>query len=505
MADASLIELRAGQGDPRQISLTPGSVLDPTSVGQTGMWRVEGSGVLDVHGYLYFDGKALFVQSADDETPVMVNRHRVARAWTEVRMPSTIELGEVQLVYRIDTSAFEDADQTVAQPLEDTFEPKTVRYDPSRHRMPGPRPAAGTPAEGVQAAPAPQVRRERQPTVPYVPNAGGSFSGAPKDDNESTRYKPIEAQPERASQPAMLPGGGESADVTRMQPMEQRLGRAAGAPPGSSPARMSPPPGFPPQGALPPGMIGVSASGGPGSLSNATPPPQQPAQQGWGSQNGPAVAQTGRKGVAAAAFGKINREFNAFSPVKKVAVVAFVFAILAGGMLVLSDDTAEEPVKDAKSASSASAVASASQAPPPAALPPAATLPATAANLGSALPQAGGSGQTAAATPVRTSPVPPPAAAAAASASAPPVTPKAPGDPPDLGKTPAQLPPLMTAVPMPLKKSPERQAADAVVEGKFAEAAKLYDELATTNPSNPAYKEAARIMRDANKSASAPQ
>jgi len=103
MAEASVIELRAGRGEPRQISLTPGSVLDPTSVGQAGMWRVSGGGVLDVHGYLYFDGKALFVQSADDNAPVMVNRHRVARAWTEVRMPSTIELGEVQLVYRIDT------------------------------------------------------------------------------------------------------------------------------------------------------------------------------------------------------------------------------------------------------------------------------------------------------------------------------------------------------------------------------------------------------------------
>jgi len=160
MAEASVIELRAGQGEPRQVSLTPGSVLDPTSVGQTAMWRVEGAGVLDVHGYLYFDGKALFVQSADDDAPVMVNRHRIARAWTEVRMPSTIELGEVQLVYRIDTSVFEDADQTVAQPLEDNSEDGALRSESPPHQCAAPRGGhAGGRRVGGAAAKA-RVQRE---------------------------------------------------------------------------------------------------------------------------------------------------------------------------------------------------------------------------------------------------------------------------------------------------------------------------------------------------------
>jgi len=54
---------------------------------------------------------------------------------------------------------------------------------------------------------------------------------------------------------------------------------------------------------------------------------------------------------------------------------------------------------------------------------------------------------------------------------------------------------------MPAVKSPERQAADAVVEGQYDTAAKLYEQLAASNPGNPAYREAARIMREAGRTA----
>jgi predicted Zn-dependent protease len=41
----------------------------------------------------------------------------------------------------------------------------------------------------------------------------------------------------------------------------------------------------------------------------------------------------------------------------------------------------------------------------------------------------------------------------------------------------------------------ERQAADALRAGKRDQAAVLYDQLAAQHPENPAYKEAARIIR----------
>jgi len=41
----------------------------------------------------------------------------------------------------------------------------------------------------------------------------------------------------------------------------------------------------------------------------------------------------------------------------------------------------------------------------------------------------------------------------------------------------------------------ERAAVDAVVAGSYADAARLYDQLAATHPDRPAYAEAARILR----------
>jgi hypothetical protein len=61
----------------------------------------------------------------------------------------------------------------------------------------------------------------------------------------------------------------------------------------------------------------------------------------------------------------------------------------------------------------------------------------------------------------------------------------------DAGSAATAAPPLA-----PGKKTNERAAADAWAEGNYAEAAKMYDELAAQNPGNPAYKEAARILRE---------
>jgi len=516
MAEASVIELRAGTGEPRQISLTPGSVLDPTSVGQTGMWRVQGGGVLDVHGYIYFDGKALFVQSADDAAPVMVNRHRVARAWTEVRMPSTIELGQVQLVYRIDTAGFEDADQTTNNPIEDQYEPKTAKFDPNKHRMPAPRvqsprPAAGTPAEGVPTA---------------AKRGGGGEFGTRKD--ESTRYQPIDKMipPDRASQPAIIPSGfgppgtaDPTADATRMQKVERpsspafgptMMGQSQGQP---SPAAYAPP------GVLPPGMMGMGQQPGMQGMPGmqGAPPGMQgapmgymqqpgqgaPSQQGWGgSVTGPAQAgQAQTQASGSSPLQKLRHEFNAFSPVKRLTVVLLIFAVPVGGFALLAGD--DEPATPPQKTASVDPTA-----PPAMSAPPPQALNMQAGTTG-ATPLAsgvtGGAGAGAAQTlgpQGNTTPTVQATASASASAKGkpqpppPPKAPEAPAAPAGSGvKTPGELPPLMTTVPMPPQKSLERQAADAVAEGQFDVAAKIYDQLAAQNPNELKFKEAARILR----------
>ena len=48
----------------------------------------------------------------------------------------------------------------------------------------------------------------------------------------------------------------------------------------------------------------------------------------------------------------------------------------------------------------------------------------------------------------------------------------------------------------PLKKTQERLAADAWTEGNFELASRLYGELSTQHPENPAFREAARICHE---------
>jgi hypothetical protein len=103
MADPSeelVVEVEIGIADPPFIAIPRGQVLSPMSVGKRGMWRIEGSGVLDVHGYVYFDGKRFFLQSVDERSPVVAHGQPIGRAWTSVSPPCRIELGSARLHFR---------------------------------------------------------------------------------------------------------------------------------------------------------------------------------------------------------------------------------------------------------------------------------------------------------------------------------------------------------------------------------------------------------------------
>ncbi len=95
-----VIEVESGIGDPAFITLRRGTVLNPMSVGVRGMWRVDADDVLDVHGYVYFDGQLFFVQSADEEYPLLVQGQPVEQSWTSVDPPCKIQMGAARLHYR---------------------------------------------------------------------------------------------------------------------------------------------------------------------------------------------------------------------------------------------------------------------------------------------------------------------------------------------------------------------------------------------------------------------
>src|SRR5512140_3795475 len=103
MADPSeelVVEVEIGIADPPFIAIPRGQVLSPMSVGKRGMWRIEGGGILDVHGYVYFDGKRFFLQSVDERSPVIAHGQPIGRSWTSVSPPCKIEMGSARLHFR---------------------------------------------------------------------------------------------------------------------------------------------------------------------------------------------------------------------------------------------------------------------------------------------------------------------------------------------------------------------------------------------------------------------
>lgn len=163
MADAGiqLLEVRAGNSPRTLMELKPGAPVNPTSVGRTGMWNIDAPGILDVHAYLFFDGNALFVQSADPSNPAKGNGKAIATSWQQMEIPCTIEMGKARLVYRTLETLEDDDDKTMARPM---------------GGMPPP------PRPGGVPAPPPQFRP-----------GGGQF--APQKDDESTQYQPLPAMP----------------------------------------------------------------------------------------------------------------------------------------------------------------------------------------------------------------------------------------------------------------------------------------------------------------------
>ncbi|HVH42215.1 MAG TPA: hypothetical protein VM925_07715 [Labilithrix sp.] len=123
-----VIEIETGIGEPAFIPLALDRTIEPLSLGRKGMWRIESAGVLDVHAFVYFDGEALFLQSADVTTPARVDGHEVGNAWAELRAPCVIELGDARLRFRSLLADSDDAStEAVVRP---PVAPPTARTEP---------------------------------------------------------------------------------------------------------------------------------------------------------------------------------------------------------------------------------------------------------------------------------------------------------------------------------------------------------------------------------------
>lgn len=549
-ATTHVIEIETGIGEPAFIPLSMGHELQPISVGKKGMWRIESPKVLDVHAFVYFDGNALFLQSADENAAASVDGYRVGKAWTELHAPCKIEIGGARLRFR---SLIADADNQatvgmaqapVAPPGVNPPMPGPGQPPPAGMGlgMQGTRPPmmgnGGPPMQtGPQMSQAPQ-----QP--PSDPNASqplafpkadrpfkpGEFS-AKRDDDENTRIAPLESTGGNRSLPAgsgnvnvVRPAAGERLPTGPVQAMPMGASGAYGAammqggmqpmmgpgmppPPGSYPGQVPGAPGsYPGQGQLPPGSYPGQGQGAPGGYGQQQPYP------GQGYPGGPMMGPGGPS-MPPGGFGSMTPQGGTQPPPQQpggndflsklkeapipMKTVAMVLIAIAAALFLLDDD--EEPAPKKKK--------------------PVATLDGGTADGGVKVAAGGGAisdaGPTSTVPPVTTT-NPPPSGTANPQAWPPgvpcpppnwppnlplPCTPndvKPPPDKPEKPEKPGHHDGGASAITSnnPATKTLERQAVDYVAAGDMNKAAAAYEELTRRDPKNPVYAEAARILRN---------
>jgi hypothetical protein len=439
-----VIEIETGIGEPAFIPLTLGSELQPISIGKKGMWRIESGRVLDVHAFVYFDGASLFLQSADESQAASVDGYRVGKAWTELHAPCKIEIGAARLRFR----SLADA-------------PEEPKPEP-------PRPAAGMPA----TEPEPGGGYTRPGPVESRPVATVERPLRPTGQLLSSGTAPVQAIPQSQHPPGLM-NNAIMSGAHNLSP--NPLGATTPQPLQASAFNLPPMP--PPAGgmgnmsALPSGSMSIASmgSGGYGAM-------------GSGSRGAPTVQTQGGGDDFIA-------KYKELSPPKRLLVLMSPFCLIAAAYLLLFDD--DEPPPEP--------VAMQQDAGPPATQCPAGFVPYTVpvngqypcVPLGTPMP-----GASLAPTPL--------APTVPATAPTVPTTVPPPGPIPAPAPAPAPGPSGRADAGAPVANTPaannpktlERQAVDALAVNDYGRAAAIYDALlAQSNPKNPVYAEAARILR----------
>lgn len=171
------------EGSP-PLAFVGGQEQGPISMGSLGDFRVEGRGVLEVHGFVLFDGDGLYLCSADPDSPLVADGKRISADWNPVGVPCTLVLGRVRAVLRSTVaprpsfSALPDFSSPQLESSEPATNPRAPQSAP-----PPPDDAVepATPYTGVPAVPIPKDANASGAYRPRVPSHG---------DDESTLIAP---------------------------------------------------------------------------------------------------------------------------------------------------------------------------------------------------------------------------------------------------------------------------------------------------------------------------
>jgi hypothetical protein len=514
-----LIQVRTGVGEPSVMATVPGEAMGPMSVGHSGAWRVVALGVRDEHAFLYFDGSTLYVQSIDDDNPAFVNSAPVLKEWTSVQSGSEIALGDARLWYG-PPQPRPEAEQRAPSPprldkLDRPFPPGAFVNEDSVRRVERPFGAGGLVTEDsdvTRIAPLEEGASAISPPLggPPRPAAGGAapFGGPPRPaagvaprggGTVQMAALPVALAAGaggRAAPPGLVVSGGSNdatvqVPVVAPQMMHPSMTGPAGmaSMPVTTVGPIGPPPsygGVSPMGPMAPmGPMGMGPGMQPGMPPQQAPsyPAGPPGQDMSMYATGSPAAATGPQAAAPAAApsGKpsiveqAKAQWKA-APAPRKAIIVLALPVLVSVFFILTYEPPRPPPRPRPNAAATTAptgTAVATTATAPTAGPVDTSLagpPTPTASAGSTDPRAPASGM-----PSATPTAQPTAVAVAPSATAT-AKPTKPGAPPS-------------------KKTLQRAAADAVAAGAWVDAATLYEQLARMSPDQPAYAEAARIMR----------
>lgn len=202
MKSGYVVEIRRGNGSPKFIPLSPGMTLNPMSVGMMGDLRLEADGVLDVHGFIYFDGENLFVQSSDGHHQIRVNGKPIGNDWTPVSPPCTLALGDARLVYcPASQASIASAAPVSARPA--AGRAPTVPFDESAPTVADLRFGDYDDAVATRRTRAPD--EEATGSIPIPPPPPRSPHTLESEDHETTRALPLPAVVMPVAAPAPPP------------------------------------------------------------------------------------------------------------------------------------------------------------------------------------------------------------------------------------------------------------------------------------------------------------
>lgn len=223
-AEGPLISVRAGAAEPASMELPAGQAIGPLSFGRLGSWRIVAPGVLEEHGFLYFNGSALFLQSADPNSPVAVNGAPIPGDWTPIYAPCEIAFGGARLWFGVPAPApralsprglDDDDESTRMHPIEETAATRrSLKKDSPSATLKSP----VTPPPAALATP--------QPAAPWLPSFGAPppMSSSPVMGPGPLFGPPMPgAAPSFPGQGAMFPGpvGPPDAPPPRAPPRKE--------------------------------------------------------------------------------------------------------------------------------------------------------------------------------------------------------------------------------------------------------------------------------------------